>query len=445
MLKQKVNSDFLIVILSVLVQAPLAVYLGHYYDQTIFLQTGYLVNSGLNPYQPHFITVFSNTDIAGTNNIIGYPPLWPFLLGLIYHLTYNQLPNLFLYNFATKIPIIISNIALAFLTRQVMQKQNIPPKVIRFAWLFLLFNPFTLLTTTAWGEFDTVIALLCLAGVFLLGQGKLVHSALVLALSFVLKPISLPLLGLPLLYHKSGHRLKMLWIALVVAVVVGALWFAPFYLMGWAAPFSPGEVGSFFKMTGGMTLFNIIEVFSRSATLPSDWWFMGYLWIPALLWGYFLLYRNPPKTFLSATKAALVLLLVFFLSRSWLSEPNINLLLPLSLILLGYGKISRTTFHLLWIIPFAFLFFNYAFPQLFFLVDPNVMSAIANFDLQFGTWRLLGRFGVTLLWYVLALKILFSLLSTKPSGGAPQEDSRFKKTGYCLKRCRFKKRHQINA
>ena len=49
----------------------------------------------------------------GINPIIGYPPLWPLLLGAIYSLTYNLTPNIFLYNFATKVPIIISNIALS--------------------------------------------------------------------------------------------------------------------------------------------------------------------------------------------------------------------------------------------------------------------------------------------------------------------------------------------
>jgi hypothetical protein len=81
MAKLTINSDFLLVSLSVLMQVPLAVYLGHYYDQTIFLQTGYLVSSGLNPYQGHLITVFSNPYLTGTNNIIGYPPPWTFLLG----------------------------------------------------------------------------------------------------------------------------------------------------------------------------------------------------------------------------------------------------------------------------------------------------------------------------------------------------------------------------
>jgi hypothetical protein len=87
----------------------LAIFLGHYYDQTIFLQTGYLVASGLNPYQPHVVAVFANPYLNGVSNVIGYPPPWTFLLGLIYKLTYAVTPNIFLYNFATKIPIITTH------------------------------------------------------------------------------------------------------------------------------------------------------------------------------------------------------------------------------------------------------------------------------------------------------------------------------------------------
>ncbi len=410
MQKHSINNDLIVITASLFVQVPLAALLGHFYDQTIFLQTGYLVSSILNPYEPHLVTVFSNPYLTGLNNIIGYPPPWTFLLGLIYRLTYNQLPNLFLYNFATKIPIIISNIALAFLTRKVMQQQNLSPRAIKFAWLFLLFNPFTLLTTTAWGEFDTVIALLCLFGVFLLGQGKPVQSALVLALSFVIKPISLPLLGLPLLY-RSKSRMKVVWITLTVLVVVGALLFAPFYLMGWAAPFSLGQVGSFFTMTGGMTVFNLIDVFRQSAALPSDWWSVSYLWlhvlwIPALLLGYFWVYRNPPKNFLSAARAALMLLLVFFLSRTWLSEQNLNLLFPFMLILLGSGDLKIKSFNLFWVLAFVFLVLNMSVLQLLYLVYPPVIPIKETFDATFGVARFTARFVITIVWFFIAVKIL---------------------------------------
>ena len=157
MAKLVLNRDFTIVLLSVLVQIPLAIFLGHYYDERSFMDTGYLVSAGLNPYQTHLITVFSPY-IVGVNPITGDPPLWPLLLGLIYRLTYNITPDIFLYNFAIKIPVIASNIGLAYITKKILQTQGASERKIRFAWLFLLFNPFVLLTSTAWGQFDTLIS-----------------------------------------------------------------------------------------------------------------------------------------------------------------------------------------------------------------------------------------------------------------------------------------------
>src|SRR5208282_1697711 len=191
MLKLQLNREIIIVILSILVQLPLAVFLGHYYDERSFMDAGYLVSSGLNPYQPHLITIFSsNPDLTGINPIIGYPPLWPLLLGLIYRLSFNIVPNLFLYNFAIKVPVIASNIGLAYVTKNVMQRLDESEGKIRAAWLFLLFNPFILLTTAAWGEFDTLIALLCVASLYLLSKGMMGKSALLLSLSVVLKPVA---------------------------------------------------------------------------------------------------------------------------------------------------------------------------------------------------------------------------------------------------------------
>jgi len=193
MMKPRLNRNLLIVLLSVAVQVPLAIFLGHYYDERSFIDTGYLVSVGLNPYQPHQITIFSNPDLVGINPIIGYPPLRPLLLGLIYRLTYNIIPNIFLYNFAIKIPVIASNIGLAFVVKSIMQRFSEPEKKIRAAWLFLLFNPFILLTTAAWGEFDTLIALLCVASLYFLSKCMVGKSSLLLSLSLVLKPIAIPL------------------------------------------------------------------------------------------------------------------------------------------------------------------------------------------------------------------------------------------------------------
>jgi hypothetical protein len=404
------SHQVIVVLLSILVQLPLAAFLGHYFDQRLFLQTGYLVSSGLSPYQPYHITVFQgNLHLIGVNSVIGYPPLWPLLLGFFYRLTYDIVPDLFFYNFVSKIPIIISNVALAYTTKNIMQQHNLPPQKIKFAWLFLLFNPFILLTTTAWGEFDTTIALLSVAGLYLLSKGMVGKSALLLSLGFVLKPISLPLLGLPLLFCLPKNRERKLIYSLIVAGVVLSLGFAIFFVLNWPPPLTADKVTSFFRMSGGMTLFSIVELFQASATLPIGFEVLGYLWIPALAIGYVIISRRPPKSLAELMQAAVALLLIFFLSRSWLSEPNVNLLIPLMLILLGFEKISSRSLNCTWIITFIFMILNLGFFQLFFLIEPSIMNWMWTWSSQIDIFRLLLRFSVAVLWTVFASKLLIDI------------------------------------
>ncbi len=62
--------------------------------------------------------------MMGINPIIGDPPLWPLLLGVDLQVTYNVVPNIFLYNFATKVPVIAANIGLAYVTRNLLRQQG---------------------------------------------------------------------------------------------------------------------------------------------------------------------------------------------------------------------------------------------------------------------------------------------------------------------------------
>ena len=58
-MQPKLNRDILFVLLSLFVQVPLAVFLGHFYDDRIFMATGYLVSSGVNPYLSYnFMNIF---------------------------------------------------------------------------------------------------------------------------------------------------------------------------------------------------------------------------------------------------------------------------------------------------------------------------------------------------------------------------------------------------
>jgi len=411
MADMKGNREMAIVLASVLVQSLLGVFLGHYFDQRVFMATGYVAGSGGDPYKPiELIRVFENPLLNGFVPTIGYPPPWTLLLDLVYRLSYGLVQNIFVYNFTMKIPLIVANIALAYLARNILLNLQGDRKKAEAAWLFLLFNPFFILTTSAWGQIDGVAALLCLASLCSLANGRTKQSAFLLAVSIAVKPIALALIPLPFLFSKPIISKKNMVFSAVFAVVFFMFMLVPFALLDWSIPISSGTLNSRLGMAGGLTVFNIAELIQGSPTLPSSLWFIGFLWVPALIISYYSVYRNPPRSMNDIVTKSIGLVLVFFLMRSWLSEPNLNVLLPLMLIAVGLGKMDKRSLHLLWIIALVFMVFNLALPQLFFLVYPSVLDSLAQFDLQFGTARLVARFAVAVLWTVVAWMVAVKML-----------------------------------
>src|SRR3990172_3709884 len=404
--------EFSIVILSLFLQVPLAVFLGHHYDERIFMATGYVVNGGGDPYSPiELVNVFAHPLLNGFVPRIGYPPPWPLILGLIFRSSYSLIPNVFMYNFAIKVPIIFANVGLAYLVRYILFDLRVARKKAEAAWLFLLFNPFILLTTSAWGQIDTLVALASVGSLYLLSKGKTSMSAVLLALSVSLKPITLALIPLPFFYQEKFFSKKNLNYGLIFLAVLAASAILPFLLFGWNLPLMPTEWNAQFKMAGGMTLFNVLNIVNVS--LPQQFEFLGFLWVPALIIGYLFVYRNPPRSLDKLVSTSIAITLIFFLARSWLSEPNINLVLPLMLIAVALGNLDKRSLHLAWTLPLAFILLNFSIPQLFFLVYPTVLDSLADFDLQFGTVRLIARFAVALVWSIIAWRIAIKTLGSK--------------------------------
>lgn len=407
---KKINKDLLLVLLSVTVQVPLAIFLGHYYDQRVFMTTGYLVGSGLDPYQQYeFVGVFSHSLLQGIIPRFGYPPPWAFILGLAFQLSYRVLPNLLLYNFASKVLIIAGNIGLAFLVKYIMLEVNTSREKAQFAFKFLLFNPFVLLTTVAWGQFDTVTTFLCIFSLYLLSKRKKNWCALSLALAISVKPIVLPLFGLPLFYEprKWWRNLQYLIILIITIFLCSLLLF---FIFNWQLPLAPNEWNAHFKAAGGLTLFSVVEILNGTLYLPISYELLGFLWIPALLIGYYAIQRRPPTSQYDLIRKAIGLMLIFFLTRSWLSEPNIILVLSLILIANGPNKTSFRNLHFVWIIPLVFMFFNYSIPSLFFIPYPAIISDLAKLDVHIRTIRLIGRFLVVVLWQYFAWSVLNKML-----------------------------------
>lgn len=406
------NREILFLALSVLIQIQLAVLLGHYYDQKIAMATGYLVSQGLSPYETaNFVGVFPHFLLNGIIPGIGYPPPWPLMLGGIFSASYTVLPDIYFYNFMIKVPIIIANIALAYLIRGILQKTQ-TPNIANAAWLFVLFNPFVLLATTAWGSIESVVAFSSIASLILAYRGKIKTSAALMALAVLFKPIALPLIGLPLFAEAAKkHSKKAEYLTILTSVGLFGF-FTPFYLFNWVSPLAPGTWNSHFLMVGGLTPFNLLELF-QAPILPSGLDFLGFIWIPALVAGYLLVHQHPPKSIGDFASKGAALTLLFFITRLWLSETNVVIVLALILLTMTSNKSSFRGFHFLWIVPLIFMFLNWAIPQLFFLPLPTILVTLADVDQIIGVPRFLGKFAVALVWQALAWALIYKILRPK--------------------------------
>ena len=127
------------------------------------------------------------------------------------------------------------------------------------------------------------MALLCLLAVLLLSEGKLMGSAILLALAVSFKPTAVPLLAAAVVYLRGRplrHVFQYCAVFLACAVVLVA---GPFVVLGW----DPGPIlrqwNGHFDVGGGLSFMTFWEIFEPSYRLPGLWWLLGLLWAPALL------------------------------------------------------------------------------------------------------------------------------------------------------------------
>lgn len=380
------------------------------------MAAGYSVSSGLNPYEFHSLNqVFPSEYFGEAIPGIGYPPILPLLMGLIFRASYGLTGSLFVYNFALKLPIILANIILAYLVRHIIVQSCLDRKKSRKAWLFLLFNPFVLLTTSAWGQFDSLVAVFVVAALYSLQSRRINLTAFLLGISLSIKPLALPLAALPLFTVQKKLSKESFQYLLIFLFVVLLLCVAPFYVLGWS--FQPIVSGwnAHFEVAGGISFLSFVELLQDSSTIPESLGFLGFLWVPALILSYFALGSTHEDTFQDILQRALSLMLIFYLTRAWVSEPNVNVLLPIMLVLAATDVASsRKLLHLTWIVPLVFIFLNTSFQQLFFLIYPQIPTLLADFDKTYRSLRLIGRSLVAVAWQILGCMIVLGNVRKNP-------------------------------
>ncbi len=421
-LQQRSGDTAGLILLSIAIQVPLALFLGHAYDLPIFLATGYLAGTGQNPYVARDLSSVFHSDLFAGLTSIGYPPPWPLVLGGMYRLSFAVVPSLALYRLAIKAPVIAANVLLALLVGRLCTSAGAGHRESRRAMTFFLFNPFLLSVSAAWGQFDTVVALVAMIGLCLLARGKLVLSAVTLGLAVSLKPTALALLPVAAVFAGKGPASARgtLGFAAVSAAALGLFSVAPFALLGWSPQVILKGWNAHFFPAGGLSWLTFMELAAGSAVLPPGLRFLGYLWLPALAAGLFLL-RPQRKELVDLLACGLRLTLLLFLTRAWLSEPNVALLLPMAAVLAAVGKLDRRVLRGLWVVPFAFTLFNASLPQVLAPAWPAAMHLMEALDEKAYAARLALRCAAVIPWLAVGWKVV--LAPGEASAGAQRESA----------------------
>jgi hypothetical protein len=405
--------DWRVLLLSIAVQLALGLFLGHSRDMRLFMSAGYLVGTGHSPYVARDLTaVFHHISFKAVSTV-GYPPPWPLLAGVIYRGTYAIGHDLLVYNLALKLPVIAANIGLAYLVAAVLKSLGTGPQVARRAWVLLLLNPFVLYVGAAWGEIDAIVALLTVSALWLLYTQRNDASAIVLALAVCFKPTALPLLPVALVFLATRSPRSALRYAAVLGAGAFAFYVLPFLVLGWDAT-PVRQLNSHFIMSGTMSFMTVVRLFRDPLLMQGHWWLLGLAWIPALAVAILAL-RHGIGDFGDLVAKSVALVLVFFLTRTWLAETNLVLVLPLTLILVSLDRLDRRAFTALWVLPLVFTVFNASPLRLLWVAYPEAMERTLTYAGRYGDMTLLARAALVVAWQVVGWWIVVTCLRRRPA------------------------------
>lgn len=376
--------------------------------------TGYLVGTGQNPYVGQDLSAAFHHIGFDALATVGYPPPWPLALGLLYRVVHAVTPSLLVYNLAIKLPVIAANVGLAYLVGAILKNLGADPTVSRKAWVFLLLNPFLLYFGAAWGQIDSIVALLSLATLVLLTADRRDRSAGLLALSIAVKPTALPLLPVALVYLVGRSFRQAARYAAVFGVGVLVFCVLPFAVFGWDPTRVIRHLNAHFMMTGTMSFMTVVRLFRDPLLMEGHWWLLGLLWIPALAVAIFAL-RRGGGGFDDLVRKSTALVLVFFLTRTWLAEPNVILILTLVLILTSLGELDRRALTAVWVIPLLFTVFNASPLQLLFVAFPDAMETSLSVFARYESTTLVVRAALVIAWQIAGWWIVVSCFRRVPA------------------------------
>jgi len=294
---------------------------GHPTDFELWVRLGYAMNHGGDPYGVlppvpglSFANVFGNLNAP----TIAYLPFWPLLTGLIYVL-YSLIgsSNRFVYYFLLKQPVILGDVALAYLMFSYVYHRK--PGSSSFWVLSLwLFSPFTIIISGIWGMFDSIAICFILASVMSKTQ---VRKATWSGLGTFAKSI-------PIIYAAptTTKTLKDAW-ALVLALAIPlVLSLVTFITMRWPISTLDATLASTVRKGGtSMSIWDAFFYLNYIGLIPAltslEYKILGILWVPILVVCTWLaIKRFKTETDYGLIQILLVCTLIFLIFKAQVTE-----------------------------------------------------------------------------------------------------------------------------
>lgn len=362
----------------------------------VWFNTGEWINQGINIYFPP--------------NHIGYPPLWAFWCGLANSLFYLSGNSYEIWRFIIKLPMILSNLALAYIVGKYAENR-FSHQTARKITLIILSWSFFIYISAMWGQINAISALLIFLAFYAVTNQKSQLGAIFLGLAITLKIYPIVVLPAFFIYTlKNTNRKKTakfliyaLSIPILFTLIVFTLynWDITYFLrtIFYSTPVFESGISQF--SIGNMNIWSFIALSGIDMNAFS---IIRQIWIPILAGATYYWIRKPKLDEKNFTISIISFYILFMVSYGWIAEQTFIEPLPfIFLLILAYSP-KRVYLYLLTIIQLLIYIFSVANQNLFILTpllenfSPSLLTNLQNFHLANGLliWVIRGIMGLVI-------------------------------------------------
>jgi hypothetical protein len=390
-------------------EALLSFWTGMAYDMNIWFRTGIWISQGTNIYLP--------------NDHMGYPPLWAFWC-LVANRVYGFFGNnMEVWRFIVKLPMILSQFALAFAIGKFAEKrfnQKTGRKIffVALTWIFFIY------IGAFWGQLNMISALLTFLAFWAVINRRTILGGFFLGVAVTLKIYPLIVLPAFLAYIWKNHDKKDtgkfllftcgLPVAFTLLVFFVYQWDFLYFLKTifyWTPAFDANPV----LIQGGcMNIWSFLSLINVDISQIS---ILRFIWIPVLAAVTLYWFKRRQMDEADLNLSLISFYFLFMLGYAWISEQTFLDPLPFVFLqILGY-RAKKAYLYLLvatQALVFGFSLFNwgpFVFEPLLTRFSPSLWESIQFLDPKNPlVWNSRGLFGL----FVSVALALFLVALAKP-------------------------------